>query len=85
MAGTERRLAAILFSDVVGYTALMAASEAAGLRARRRHRSLLRSLAARHHGKVVDENGDELVLVFPSDLDAVHCALAARACARTGS
>jgi TolB-like protein/class 3 adenylate cyclase/tetratricopeptide (TPR) repeat protein len=78
----DRRLAAIWFSDIVGYTPLMAASEAAGLRARTRHRSLVRSLAPRHHGKIVDENGDELVLVFPSALDAVHCALAARASLR---
>jgi len=41
MTDSERRLAAILFSDIVGYTALMARDEAAGLRARVRHRSLL--------------------------------------------
>src|SRR5262245_58113879 len=82
MAGAERRLAAIWFSDIVGYTALMAADEAAGLRARARHRSLLRSLAGRHHGKIVDENGDELVALFPSGLDAVACALAAQASLR---
>ncbi len=76
---TDRRLAAILFSDIVGYTALMGRSEQAGLRVRERHRRLLRPLAERHHGKVVDENGDELVGVFPSALDAVSCALAAQA------
>ncbi len=37
-AGTERRLAAIMFTDIVGYTALMAESEAKGLRVRERHR-----------------------------------------------
>jgi TolB-like protein/thioredoxin-like negative regulator of GroEL len=62
----------------VGYTALMGRDEQAGLRVRERHRSLLRPLAARHHGKIVDENGDELVAVFPSGLDAVACALAAQ-------
>ncbi len=76
---TDRRLAAIWFSDIVGYTALMGQDEQAGLRVRERHRNLLRPLAARHHGRVVDENGDELVAVFPSGLDAVACALAARA------
>jgi TolB-like protein/Tfp pilus assembly protein PilF len=74
-----------LFSDIVGYTALMAESEARGLRARERHRDLLRPLAARYHGKVVDESGDELLLVFPSDLDAVNCALAAQAALRDDS
>ncbi len=78
----DRRLAAIWFSNIVGYTALMGQDEQAGLRARERHRSLLRPLAARHHGKIVDENGDELVAVFPSGLDAVACALAAQAALR---
>jgi hypothetical protein len=68
-----------LFSDIVGYTALMAESEARGLRVRERHRDLLRPLAARYHGQVMDETGDELLLVFPSDLDAVNCALAVQA------
>jgi TolB-like protein/class 3 adenylate cyclase len=78
----DRRLAAIWFSDIVGYTMLMGGNEQAGLRARERHRSLLRPLAARHHGRIVDENGDELVALFPSGLDAVACALAAQASLR---
>jgi adenylate cyclase len=82
MPGPERRLAAVLFSDIVGYTALMGESEARGLRVRERHRDLLRPLAARYHGKIVDETGDELLLVFPSDLDAENCALAAQASLR---
>jgi class 3 adenylate cyclase len=60
----------------------MGQSEQAGLRVRKRHRRLLRRLAERHHGKIVDENGDELVGVFPSALDAVSCALAAQAALR---
>jgi adenylate cyclase len=76
---TERRLAAIMFTDIVGYTALMAESEQRGRRLRERHRELVRPLAGRYHGEVVDENGDELVLCFPSALDAVHCALVIQA------
>ncbi len=41
---TERRLAAIMFTDIVGYTALMAENEEKGLRARERHRALVRPL-----------------------------------------
>ena len=74
----ERRLAAIVFSDVVDYTARMAESEEAGLLLRRRHRSLFASLAERNRGEIVDENGDELVLAFPSATDAVTAALAAQ-------
>ncbi len=46
----ERRLAAIMFTDIVGYTALMAESEARGLRARERHRALVRPLVEQYHG-----------------------------------
>ncbi len=46
----ERRLAAIMFTDIVGYTAVMAESEQKGLRARDRHRALVRPLVEQHHG-----------------------------------
>ncbi len=46
---TERRLAAIMFTDIVGYTALMAESEEKGLRARERHRKLVRPLVEKYH------------------------------------
>jgi adenylate cyclase len=68
-----------MFTDIVGYTALMAESEQTGLAVRERHRALLGRLAGRCQGQIVDENGDELVLSFPSALDAVSCALAAQA------
>jgi TolB-like protein/class 3 adenylate cyclase/tetratricopeptide (TPR) repeat protein len=79
VANVERRLAGIMFTDIVGYTALMAESEAKGLRAREQHRAVLGPLAERYRGQIVDENGDELVLSFPSALDAVNCALAVQA------
>jgi adenylate cyclase len=68
-----------MFTDIVGYTTLMAESEEKGLQARKRHRALLGPLAEAYRGRIVDENGDELVLSFPSALDAVNCALAAQA------
>ncbi len=40
---TERRLAAIMFTDIVGYTALMAESEEKGLRVRTKHRARLQT------------------------------------------
>jgi len=65
-----------MFSDIVGYTALMAQSEARGIAARDRHRTILGRRAQDYGGDVVDENGDELVLSFASAVDAVNCALA---------
>jgi TolB-like protein/class 3 adenylate cyclase len=73
---TERRLAAIMFTDIVGYTALMARDEEAGLRARERHRQLVRLLVEQHHGESIEARGDESLSLFPSALDAVRCALA---------
>ena len=73
---TERRLAAIMFTDIVGYTALMAESEQEGLRARERHRQLVRPLVEQYHGVAIEARGDESLSVFPTALDAVNCALA---------
>ncbi len=46
----ERRLAAIMFTDIVGYTALLAESEAKGLRVRTRHRQVVRPLVEQYNG-----------------------------------
>ncbi len=73
---TERRLAAIMFTDIVGYTALMAESEAKGLRVRARHRGLVRPLVEKYHGESIEARGDESLSTFPTALDAVNCALA---------
>ncbi len=72
----ERRLAAIMFTDIVGYTALMAESEEKGLRARARHRGLVRPLVEKYHGESIGARGDESLSTFPTALDAVNCALA---------
>jgi TolB-like protein/class 3 adenylate cyclase/Tfp pilus assembly protein PilF len=71
----DRRLAAILFTDVVGYTALMAADERRGLRVRERHRTLVLPVVERHRGEPIELRGDECLSIFPSALDAVQCAL----------
>jgi adenylate cyclase len=75
----ERRLAAILFTDVVGYTALMNRDEAAGRRVRARHEELVRAQVELFRGQWIEEKGDESLSIFPSALDAVHCALAIQA------
>jgi class 3 adenylate cyclase len=75
-ANVERRLAAIMFTDIVGYTALMAESEEKGLRVRERHRALVRPLVERYHGAWIQDVGDETLSCFPSAVDAVNCAFA---------
>ena len=55
----SRRLAAILFTDVVGYTALMEADEERAIRVRDRHRALLRPLVEHFDGELIEAPGDE--------------------------
>lgn len=72
----ERRLAAILFTDIVGSTAVTARSESAGMQLRDRHRGLVRPFVERHHGRFIEAPGDESLSTFESAVDAVQCALA---------
>ena len=73
----ERRLAAILASDVVGYSRLMAADEAGTHAALRAHREqLIEPQIAAHHGRTVKLMGDGALVEFASVVDAVECAVA---------
>ena len=82
MAGpeVERRLAAILATDVVGYSRLMELDEAGTLEAMKAHRrELWTPMTKRHGGRIVGTAGDSLLVEFASVSDAVSCALDARA------
>ena len=73
----ERRLAAILAADVVGYSRLMGQDEV-GTRARlRTHRGeLIDPQIAEHKGRIVKTTGDGILIEFPSVVEAVSCAVA---------
>ena len=73
----ERRLAAIVATDVVGYSRLMAADEA-GTHARLKalRKDFLEPKTAEHHGRVVKLMGDGALIEFASVVDAVECAAA---------
>jgi adenylate cyclase len=76
-AHTNRRLAAILAADVVGYSRMMGADEAGTLTALQRHReTLFDPTVAEHKGRVVKLIGDGTLVEFASVVDAVKCALA---------
>ncbi|HXW67301.1 MAG TPA: adenylate/guanylate cyclase domain-containing protein [Thermoplasmata archaeon] len=75
MPGT-RRLAAIVFTDLVGSTELAQADERGALELIQQQEKLARPLVAEHHGRIVKSTGDGLLLEFPSALDAVECAVA---------
>ncbi len=73
----ERRLAAILAADVVGYTRLMGKDEAGTLRRLTELRQeVLEPLIAEHHGRVVKLMGDGLLVEFASVVNALTCAVA---------
>jgi adenylate cyclase len=71
----QRRLAAILAADVVGYSRLMERDEAstlAELKARRKE--VLEPVVSRHQGRVFKETGDGMLAEFGSAVNAVECA-----------
>jgi adenylate cyclase len=75
----ERRLAAILAADVVGYSRLMAADEK-GTHARLKalRQGFIEPKVAEHHGRIVKLMGDGALVEFASVVDAVECAAAIR-------
>ncbi len=73
----ERRLAAILAADVVGYTRLMGEDEAGTLaRLEGLKAETLDPLAGQHHGRVVKLMGDGFLIEFASVVDALECGVA---------
>lgn len=73
----ERRLAAIMAADIVGYSRLLEADEAGTLAAiRELRRAVIDPLLAEHHGRIVKLMGDGVLVEFGSVVDAVACAVA---------
>jgi TolB-like protein/class 3 adenylate cyclase/Tfp pilus assembly protein PilF len=72
----NRRLAAIMAVDVVGYSRLMGEDEAGTARAVREHREAARPIVTGFGGRIVKTTGDGLLLEFPSVVAAVECAIA---------
>ena len=72
--GVERRLAAILCADVVGYSRLMEADEEATIHALGACRQVVDELVPNHHGRVFGSAGDSVIAEFASAVEAVRCA-----------
>jgi TolB-like protein/Flp pilus assembly protein TadD len=70
-----RKLAAIMFTDIVGYSALMSKDESQALRILEENRELHRSALGQFNGEYVKEVGDGTLSIFQSSWDAVSCAL----------
>jgi adenylate cyclase len=78
MAQEQRRLAAIVFTDIVGYSAFSERNEALAMRLLDTHNSLVRRVVERHGGREVKTIGDSFLLEFPSALEAVRFAVEAQ-------
>ncbi len=72
--GEARRLAAIMFTDIVGFSRQMGADEARTLRLLTVHNQIIRQAATAHHGAVIKTIGDAFLVDFPSVVNAVQCA-----------
>jgi adenylate cyclase len=71
----ERKLAAILSADVVGYSRLTAEDEEGTVRALKGHRLLIDELVRAHRGRVFGSAGDSVVAEFSSPVEAARCAV----------
>jgi class 3 adenylate cyclase/TolB-like protein/Tfp pilus assembly protein PilF len=75
MRQPTRRLASIMFTDMVGYSTLVHRNEALGLELLNEHRTIVRAAIHVHHGREIDTAGDGFVVEFSSTLDSVRCAV----------
>jgi class 3 adenylate cyclase len=72
----ERRLAAILVADIVGYSRLMGEDEAATLaHLKSCEADVIEPSVQRHHGRIVKRMGDGYLVAFASVVAAVECAI----------
>ena len=71
----ERRLAAILSADVVGYSRLVGEDEEGTLRTLGAYRNVIDGLVAKHRGRIFGSAGDSVIAEFASPVEAVRCAV----------
>ena len=71
----DRYLAAILFTDIVGYTAMMQQDEQNAVAVTRHYITVLKQLVAEHQGKILNDYGDGNLCSFSSATEAMRCAL----------
>ena len=76
IASEHRKLAAIMFADMMGYTAMMQEDEARAKLLRNRQKKTLETLIPAHNGTIIQFFGDGTLSMFDSSADAVRCGIA---------
>jgi class 3 adenylate cyclase/TM2 domain-containing membrane protein YozV len=71
----RKRLAAIMFTDIVGYSTIMEKNEVAGAKIRQRHKEVIEATSQKYEGDIIQYFGDGTLSVFPSAAAAVECAV----------
>jgi len=71
-----RKLAAIMFTDIVGYSAMMSKDESSALAILERNREIRKNALGGYNGEFIKEIGDGTLCIFQSSWDAVNCAVA---------
>ena len=71
----SRQLAAIMFTDIVGYTALMGEDEQKAFELLRKNRQIQKPAIEKYNGRWIKELGDGILASFPTVSDAVTCAI----------
>ncbi len=75
MHKSNRILAAVMFTDMVGFTALMNTDEALALKKIDRHRQVIEEQHKKFEGQIINYFGDGTLSIFSSSVNAVHCAI----------
>lgn len=71
----SRQLAAIMFTDIEGYTALMQQNEAQAIQVREKHRRIFNALTEKYRGQILQYYGDGTLSIFDSAIDATSCGI----------
>jgi adenylate cyclase len=71
----QRRLSAIMFTDIEGYTALMQQDENNAFQIRTKHREVFKTAAEKYNGELIQYYGDGSLSIFKSSVEAIECAI----------